>query len=193
MLIGKIVSASSHVEYLCQVYGPGETETPPQPHDYGFGTFVSVQQGDGENLVGVISNTQLVNPEFGNLGPRLSSQDELAIFSPDYLNEKVVLVSVTVLGAMGSGGALQGVPTVAANIDAQVRCMEEDKVVTFHQSSQGLRLAYLPLLVAMNNPLAPQLALGVIDRLSRLFPEETPRLAILGCNLAWKSRVEPVG
>ena len=40
--IGKIVRSESHVRYTCQVYGPGEVAAPPEPADYGFGSFVRV-------------------------------------------------------------------------------------------------------------------------------------------------------
>ncbi len=194
MFIGKIISSSSHVDYLCQVYGPGEAERVPEPHDYGFGTLVAVELADGGYLVGAIYNTTLMNPEFGNLGPRLSPREELAVFSPDYLAEKATLVNVVILGAVERGGAVhQGVPVVAASTDARVRRLEREEIIAFHQTEDGLRLAYLPMLATMTHPLAPHLMAQLIATLSELFPQEAQRLAILAGNLAWKSRVEPVG
>jgi hypothetical protein len=194
MLIGKIVSSSSHVDYVCQVYGPGEAEQVPAPGDYGFGTFVGIEHPDGGYLVGVIHNTTLMNPEFGNLGPRLSPREDLAIFSPDYLAEKVTLVAVAVLGAVEHGHpAQQGVPLVAPSLDARVRTLSQDEIVAFHDVGGGVKLAYLPMLTAMKDPLAPHLMLHIVAALSALFPVEAQRLAILGGNLAWKARVQPVG
>jgi hypothetical protein len=194
MFIGRIVSSISHVDYVCQIYGPGETERPPEPADYGFGAFVAIQRPEGGLLVGVIYNTTLMNPEYGNLGPRLSPQEDLAVFSPDYLAEKAVVTAIYILGAMETNGAVrQGVPVVAAGIDSQVRRLTREEIVVFHSSASGLKLAYLPMLTAMNNPLAPHLMLQIIEQLERLFPHEAQRLAILGSNLAWKSRVQPIG
>jgi len=199
MLIGKIVSSNSHVEYLCQVYGVGEAEPAPMPADYGFGTFVAIEESDGAELIGVIYDTTLMNPEFGSLGPRLSPQEDLRVFSPDYLSERVTLVGVVALGAMGPDGAVhQGVPAVATTIDARVRCLDPDEIRAFHRvdgdrPGSGLQLAYLPMLTGMRSPLTPYLMLDVIARVMRLFPEEAPRLALLSDNLAWKARVEPVG
>ena len=194
MFIGKIVSGTSHVDYVCQVYGPGETPAPPHPEDYGFGTFVGIEQAEGGELVGVIYNTTLMNPEFGNLGPRLSPQEELAVFSPDYLAEKVTLVAVVILGMLGEAGAArQGVPVVAASLDARVRRLGREEIIAFHRWGRGLRLGYLPRLAAMNHPLAPHLMLSLINTLGELFPGEAQRLAILAGNFSWKSRVEPVG
>lgn len=193
MIIGKIVSSSSHVDYVCQVYGPGEAERVPTPQDYGFGTWVAVELAAGGYLVGVIRNTTLLNPEFGNLGPRLSPQEDLAVFSPDYLAEKVTLVAVVILGAVGAGGKVeQGVPTVAAQIDARVRTLSQEEISAFHRGENGLRLAYVPLLATLSDPLAPHLLLRLIAGLGQLFPQEAQRLAVLGQNLAWKARVEPL-
>jgi len=148
----------------------------------------------GSYLVGAIRNTTLLNPEFGSLGPRLSPQEDLAVFSPDYLAEKVTLVAVVILGAVSvAGQAQQGVPTVAAQIDAQVRTCSREEVIAFHRTEAGLRLAYLPMLATLQDPLAPHLILRLIAELSQFFPQEAQRLGLLAKNLAWKARVEPVG
>jgi hypothetical protein len=91
VLIGTIVKSNSHISYMCRVYGKLETERVPDPRQYAFGTFVTLAPIDGSDvrLVGVVRDTLLLNPEYGNLGPRLSSDRELAVFSPDYLNERV--------------------------------------------------------------------------------------------------------
>jgi hypothetical protein len=194
MQIGRIASSSSHITYVCQVFGRGESDVLPAPDDFGFGTFVGIARPDGTHLVGVIADTTLVNPEFGNLGPRLSPTEELGVFSPDYLNEKVTLVAIVVLGALGPDGqVLQGVPAVAAEIDARVRRLGEEEVIRFHGGPQGAQLGYLPLLSATANSLAPHLLLQVIDRLQSLFPADRQRLNVLGDNLAWKAHVEPLG
>jgi hypothetical protein len=195
MYIGKIVNASSHVDYVCQVYGPGEAEQIPAPLDYGFGAFIGIEQEDGGLLVGLIANTMLLNPEFGNLGPRLSPQDELAVFSPDYLAEQATLVAITVIGAMpAEGPVLQGVPPVSACIDARVRRLTDAEVRAFHVCGGRFQLGYMALLQGMqSNPLIPPLLLQVTHDLMGRFPEQASRLAILRCNLAWRAAVLPAG
>jgi len=195
MIIGKIVNASSHVDYVCQIYGPGETALCPSPPDYGFGTFVAIEQEDDACLVGLIANTMLVNPEFGNLGPRLSPEEDLAVFSPDYLAEQATLVSIIVIGARAEGGAItQGVPLVAADIDAQVRCLSDDEIAAFHLESGRLQLAYLSLLLGMAaNPLMPSLLQQLTSELAARFPEQAATLAVLRRNLAWRASVLPAG
>src|SRR5713101_6204463 len=100
MDIGKIVKSSSHIDYVCQVYGPREVEQAPALADYAFGRFVRIavhseQRGEhdtqiisalGKNTepqtfaVGVIYDTILVNPEFGQLSPRLSNDVQVELF-----------------------------------------------------------------------------------------------------------------
>ena len=135
MHIGKIVSSTSHIDYVCQVYGPGEVPDVPAPEDHGFGAFVGIESQGGGQLVGVIYDTTLLNPEFGSLGPRLSSPDELGIFSPDYVAEKVTVVGIVVVGSLGSDGEVaQGVPVVAARVDDGVRVLERDEIIGLEET-----------------------------------------------------------
>src|SRR6266571_3829360 len=120
MFIGKIVKSDSHINYVCQIYGPREVEVEPNPADYAFGRFVRIavrsEQSDDPQakldyalgisqepvtyVVGVIYDTILLNPAFGSLGPRLSNEAQVELFSPDYISEKAVLIYVMVLGMM---------------------------------------------------------------------------------------------
>src|SRR5207247_6977284 len=120
MFIGKIVKSDSHINYVCQIYGPREVEVEPGPADYAFGRFVRIairsnQTDDSDHTldqalgisqepvtyaVGVIYDTILLNPAFGSLGPRLSNETQVELFSPDYISEKAVLIYVMVLGIL---------------------------------------------------------------------------------------------
>jgi len=194
MLIGKVVKSNSHTDYVCQVYGPGEVDHPPTREDHAFGTFVRVELGRGHWLVGIIYDTQLVNPDFGRLGPRLSPQAELAVFSPDYLNEKATLVGIAAIGTMRrTGSAFQGVPEVAANADALVEQMAEDQVRVFHQHNPAIQLAYAPLLLAQGSPLVLHLLRKVVSFLIVLYPEHTQMLSVLRASLDWKAQLVPLG
>src|SRR5215831_7399305 len=98
MIIGKIVKSNSHVDYAGLVYNELETAETPKSDDYMFGQFVRVPH-NGVETVGVIYNSLLINPEFGNYGPRLSTPPENnAIFSPDYINEQGVLIGILLIG-----------------------------------------------------------------------------------------------
>ena len=194
--VGKLVKSNSHTDYICQVYGPSEIEAPPTSVDHAFGTFVRIPLDATDNdLIGLIYDTQLFNPEFGNLGPRLSPAPDLAVFSPDYLAEKVTLVGITALGTLAPDGtATHGVPPVAAQIDAMVERMDEEAVRRFHRApGGGVRLGYVPLLLALGSPLARHLVLHVIDRLSTLFPDQVAYLSVLRGELAWQAAIGPLG
>lgn len=198
MLIGKLAKSNSHTDYVCQVHGPGETEVVPHLADYAFGTFVCIPlEGNTNGLVGLVYNTVLLNPEFGNLGPRLSPAPDLAVFSPDYLAEKVTLVGITAIGTLLSdGSATHGVPSLAAQIDTLVKRMDDDAIRRFHcppGRSQGLRLGYLPLLLSLGSPLARHLLLNVVDQLMTLFPDQVARLSVLRNELVWQTVMGPVG
>jgi len=194
MLIGKIIKSNSHTDYVCQVYGPGEVETPPAREDYAFGSFVRVGLGDDRWLVGIVYDTMLFNPDFGRLGPRLSPEPELAVFSPDYLNEKATLVGIAAVGMMdATGNVVQGVPSLAASTDALVERMTDDQVRAFHQGNPTPQLAYAPLLLAQGAPLALPLLQTVIARLMALFPDQVDLLAVLQDDLTWKAQVGPLG
>lgn len=62
--------------------------------------------------IGVIFDTILVNPAFGTLGPRLSNDTQVALFSPDYLSERAVLVSIMLLGTLSATNPAHGVSGV---------------------------------------------------------------------------------
>ena len=64
-------------------------------------------------MIGVIYNSQLINPEYGNYGPRLSTPSRLnTVFSPDYLNEQGVLISILLLGWGIGNESRQEIPRV---------------------------------------------------------------------------------
>src|SRR5690349_25000035 len=86
MFIGKIVKSDSHINYVCQIYGPREVELEPTPTDYAFGRFVRIavrseqpEDHDAQVILalgksseprtyatGVIYDTILLNPAFGS-------------------------------------------------------------------------------------------------------------------------------
>ncbi|MGC9521011.1 MAG: hypothetical protein ACP5HG_03925 [Anaerolineae bacterium] len=195
-VLGKVIKSNSHADYVCQVYGPAEVATPPGPEDYAFGTFVRIPLGELSGyIVGVIYDTVLLNPDFGNLGPRLSPQPDLAIFSPDYLAEKVTLVGITTVGTVDSEGvAIQGVPPLAAQIDALVAPLDDAAVRAFHtDASGGVQLGYAPVLLNQAGPLTHHLLISIIDRLHGLFPDHKARLDVLRNELSWRAYVSPLG
>jgi hypothetical protein len=196
VLIGSIVKSNSHISYLCRVYGKLETDVVPAPADYAFGTFVTLAPIESGNLrlTGIVRDTILLNPEYGSLGPRLSPERDLAVFSPDYLDERGVLVDVLILGWEEDGRCRHGIPPVAAQVGTRVELIQADRVAAFHRDGSGrFLMGYLPLLMTRNDPIIASLLLTVLERLEPDFPDQRRVIAVLKNNLAWKARVVPAG
>lgn len=231
MIIGKIVKSSSHIHYICQIYGPLEIAVPPDISDYTFGHFVRValplkrlerlqngqkmyQNSDELSIyyiVGVIYDTQLLNPSFGSLGPRLSTETQVELFSPDYLLEQAVLVHLVMLGLMeqhrSTSGPLKfhivhGVPSFPIELNSSVETMTDEDVHRFHLfHDQGdaphqhdyIHMGYLPHLLVQQNFLISQVILRIIDQLEQLFPQHLSLLSILKRNFTWRLKVESTG
>ena len=189
MLLGKITSSESHLQYHCQVYTHGEVDDVPAADQYGLGTYVTVPAGGDLSLVGIIYDTRLYNPAFGTLGPRLSSEGELAVFSPDYLSEVATLVNLVVVGSLAiDGTASQDAPEVAATVNAPVHRMASEDILAFHMNGDEVRLGYLPLLISLART-APVMTLTILKVLDRLqAPSPTARRA---CGCAWCARTCP--
>lgn len=199
MKIGKIVRSNSHIDYVAHVYCPGEVADPPALEDYAFGTFVQMTpHGSSLRAVGAIYNSTLLNPEYGSLGPRLSSTEDLGVFSPDYLTEKAVLVGIALLGYFdvdhdtGELRPFQGMVPVSLPADTDVEPLPDDEFVAFHCPSGRACLNYYPLLLSHDGTLASQLALHVLERLKRKLPYDARLLGVLANNLAWRVNVEGV-
>src|SRR6266487_4096633 len=216
MFIGKIVKSDSHINYVCQIYGPNEVEVEPSSADYAFGRFVRVairsNQADDPDAtldfalgisqepvtyaVGVIYDTILLNPAFGSLGPRLSNEAQVELFSPDYISEKAVLIYVMVLGMMelrspASDSAtvlstMHGVPLLSLELGSEIETMTDEEVRAFHffsdpmdvEKGPYLHMGYLPHIIAQRNSLLPMVTLRIIDQLERLFPQNLSVLSI---------------
>lgn len=227
MIIGKIVKSESHISYICQIFGPHEMDIRPAPPDYAFGRFVRIPIRAGQEeenpveralgldytpktyAIGVIYDTILQNPTFGALGPRLSNETQIELFSPDYVAEKAVLVYVMVLGmleqrAIPSGqqeilSVTHGVPPLALELDSEIETVVDEDVRAFHVFGDNqaqepyLHMGYLPHIIAQRNSLLPMVTLRIIDQLEKLCPYNLSLLSIVKRNFAWRLKVETTG
>jgi hypothetical protein len=197
MRIAKIIKSNSHVDYAARVLDSLETSEPPTTADYHFGQFVkiSIKDKNGEargDAVGVIYNSQLINPEYGNYGPRLSTPPELnAVFSPDYLNEQGVLIGILMLGWRDSESCRQGAPREVLPINSDVETMSDDEVRAFHHDDAGaLQIHYYPHLTTHAGSFAFQLLSAIADQLDRLSSEkDRARLDVLRRTLVWQQTI----
>ena len=186
--IAKIVASRSHVDYVGRVIDRLDAERAPAAEDYGFAQFVSLPVGGDCEVVGVIYNTQLVNPEYGSLGPRLSPPSELAVLSPDYLNEQGVLVGLLLLGWRDATGAHHTVPRRVIPVGQEVFRMADDEALKFHRDAEGrLRLHYFSQVVSRAGAAALPLLEAVLERLERdASAEERQRFCVLRRSLVWQ-------
>ena len=196
--IARIVKSNSHVDYVGRVIDPLDASEPPTADDYGFAQFVSMPlEGAGGEVVGVVYDTQLANPDYGSLGPRLSPREEIAVLSPDYLNEQGVLVGILLLGwrapggegaAAGRGEFQHGVPRRVLPVGQDVYAMPDEGVREFHRGEDGsVGLGYFSQVLAHAGTFALPVVEAVISQLERdCTAQDRQRLCVLKRSLAWQ-------
>jgi hypothetical protein len=194
MLLGRVVKSNSHVDYVVQVFAPGEVAEPPRPEDYAFGSFVRIAvDGRGDGLVGIIYDTLLLNPAYGTLGPRLSGEPQLTAFAPDYMPETATVVGIAIVGQCrgeGEGANFrQGVPPLAARVGSEARRLTDEEFGAFHRGDGQPTVSYLPRLSSMNNSAMPELLNDILTRLIAAFPDSSGTLQVLRTNLDWSARL----
>jgi hypothetical protein len=222
MILGTITKSDSLVRNLCQVYRPGDVEVVPCPSDYAFGRFVKIAldaalQHPGEvgqavqqsrstsrSIIGVICSTILSGSGRDAGGPRLSTAEQVPVFTPDYLSERSVFVTVLALGMMETQSfpgdeihlvtRMQGVP-LSLRPDSLVVTMTDEEIRAFHCGSLAgvaLELGYLSHLRSEGTPFFAAIALEIIRQLELLVPHGAALLSVLKRNLAWQHMVEPM-
>ena len=189
MKIARIVKSNSHVDYIGRVLDRLDSANPPATEDYRFGQFVSIPNGE-VLTVGIVYNSQLINPEYGRLGPRLSSSSGMnAVFSPDLIDEQGVLIGLLLLGWIDREAiAHQAIPRAVIPVNSEVLKMAEPEVRSFHTGRDGgLALHYYSQVITHARQFGPQLLLAALDQLEFLF-EDTSKaeITVLRRSLTWQ-------
>ena len=188
-----MVASRSHVAYVGRVIDRLDAEAAPAAEDYGFAQFVSIPVAEAEDVVGVIYDTQLVNPEYGSLGPRLSPPAELAVLSPDYLNEQGLLIGILLLGWRdpARGAFHHAVPRRVIPVNQEVYRLAEEDMQGFHKDAQGhIQLHYYSQVVAHAGSFSVPLIEAIIEQLEpHAAAEERQRLCVLKQTLVWQRTV----
>ena len=188
MNIAKIVSSNSHIDYVARVIDSLDSESPPSAADHCFGQFVRMA-GSPDDVVGIIYDSRLVNPEYGSFGPRLSPRPALGNFSPDYINEQGILIGILLLGTIDSSGKVNhGVPRQIVPPGGDVTKLDTDFVRRFHSDGDGqLHLHYYSQVVAHAGQFAIPLLDSIIDQLcAGCTEDEVSRLHVLKQSLVWQ-------
>lgn len=169
-----------------------DADEPPSPTDYGFAQFVSIPVDDTE-VIGVIYNSQLANPDYGNFGPRLSPASDLSVLSPDYLNEQGTLVGILLLG-WRDGAADENqhaVPRRVIPVNQDVYALDAEGVLKFHTGRDGrVQLHYYSQVITHAGAFAVPLIEAIIEQLEpACSSEERQRLCVLKQALVWQRTV----
>jgi hypothetical protein len=147
---------------------------------------------EGEEVVGVVYDTQLANPDYGSFGPRLSSHADLKVLSPDFLHEQGVLLGVLLLGWRAREGqgwvAHHGVPRRVVPVGQEVFSLADADVFGFHKGAGGaVQLHYFSQALAHAGAFAVPLVEAVIEQLEPACePAERQRLCVLKKSLVWQ-------
>lgn len=191
--VAKIVKSNSHVDYIGRVIDRLDVDEPPGPDDYGFAQFVSVPLDNELEVIGVVYNSLLANPEYGNYGPRLSPPVDLAVLSPDYLNEQGLLIGILLLGWRDPAESAfhHTVPRRVIPVNQEVYRLPEEEIQDFHKDAQGrIQLHYYSQVVAHAGSFSMPLIEAIIEQLEpHAAPEERQRLCVLKQTLVWQRTV----
>jgi hypothetical protein len=189
MKIAKIVKSNSHIDYIGRVFDRLDSAEPPALEHYRFAQFVVIPNEDS-TTIGVIYNSQLVNPEYGRLGPRLSGSLSMnSVFSPDLMDEQGVLIGILLLGWVDEEGIYkQGVPRSIVPVNSEVFTMSETDLQAFHQGRDGkLALHYYSQIITHAQRFAPQLLLAILDHLEELLGDSSlAEIRLLRRTLNWQ-------
>ncbi|HYE65839.1 MAG TPA: hypothetical protein VD966_09650 [Pyrinomonadaceae bacterium] len=188
--LAKIVKSNSHVDYVGRIIDVLDADAPPSASDYGFAQFVSIPLDDLD-VIGVIYNSLLANPDYGNYGPRLSPLPDLTVLSPDYLNEQGLLVGILLLGWREADANHQRVPRRVIPVNQDIYRLADTEVERFHRDRDGrVQLHYYSQVIAHAGAFAVPLLEAILEQLEAgCAPEERQRLCVLKQTLVWQRTV----
>ena len=191
--IAKIVKSNSHLDYVGRVIDALDVDAPPSASDYGFAQFVSMPLSDEMEVVGVIYNSMLANPDYGNYGPRLSPAPDLSVLSPDYLNEQGVLIGILLLGWREAQAKIthHGVPRRVIPVNQEIHRLDEKEMFAFHQDEAGrVQLHYYSQVITHAGMFSVPLIEAILEQLEpACAPGERQRLCVLKQALVWQRTV----
>ncbi len=198
--LGKVVKSNSHCDYVVQVDDSHDVTVPPEPEDYGFGQFVALEDGDRHWAVGLVYNSQLVNPQFLSNGPRLSSEPD-PLFTPDLISETRTLLGVVLVGNLaneaGIAYGIHGIPRVVVPVNTDVYSLSPEAVYRFHCTETGQpQFRYYSHLLRSGGLFAAQLTQQVLMELidsQRFTATDQRALTVLCKELSWKNTMGAMG
>ncbi|NER00093.1 MAG: hypothetical protein F6K30_25915 [Cyanothece sp. SIO2G6] len=197
MRLGKVVKSNSHCDYIVQLDDKLSVSHPPDAHIFGFGSFVKLEEPNGEHwAVGIIYNTQLVNPMFLSNGPRLSSDSD-PFFTPDLIDDTRTLLGIVLVGQLEQTNSqafgIQGIPRAVVPVNTSAWLMDDTEIYQFHTNAQQQpQFGYYSHLLRCGGSFATDLMLNILNYLidQRLFATADERaLNVIRKELSWKNTV----
>ena len=197
--IGSIVSSNSHLDYVVEVFRERDCDRPPELHEREFGQPVFIKKtidGAEHVVMGVIYNTQLVDPDQGRTGPRLA-QDDQAQFTPGYIEERTTLAGVALLGTAtitddrSIADPSHQMPRWTLEVEDTVYHCPDELTAKFHTVDGQLQLAYIDRLVDIAGDLGAEVIVALINRLRSTLPDDDTSQRVLDVveqNIQWQAR-----
>jgi len=189
MNIGKIIKSSSHLNYKCRIYGKNETRVDITEKDFHFGQFVIIKAFHDKEFIGIIYNSELYNPDYGNFVPRLTNPSDLNYVSiPDFIDETAIIVDIILVGWSENNLTRQETPPWVIPLNAEVAVMSEKEICKFHQDeSNRFCMKYYNCILSHTGNFAPQLLLKIIDDLEKITEcNQHDKLKLLKQHILWQ-------
>ena len=201
LTLGTVAQSRSQMDYVVEVYRERERERPPEKQDYEFGQPVystTTVRGDEYAVIGVVYDSQLVDPDQGREGPRLSNPDQ-EMFVPGYVDEKRTLLGVAFLGfaRLSARSDMEGydlvdveqeMPRWTLDIDDPVSKLSTEGFRQFHFSEGALQVQYYDRLISTANRFGSEVILSLIDRLRNETQAEEKMLDVIEQKVRWEAK-----
>jgi hypothetical protein len=146
--------------------------------------------------MGVIYDTQLVDPDQGRTGPRLA-QDDQAQFTPGYIEERTTLAGVALLGTAPItddrtiADPSHQMPRWTLEVEDTVFHCPDELTAKFHTVDGEIQLAYIDRLVDIAGDLGAEVIVALINRLRSTLPDDDTNQRVLDVveqNIQWQAR-----
>ena len=195
--IGKIVRGESHILYWVQVQNEIESGGDISPDDSAYGSFVFIeksrktQQGIMKRMiVGIISDTMLVDRDALRNGPRLSqNMDDMKLMYPDFIDERIKVVKILIIGQIVDGESVHHFPRISPNLGDSVITMSRDEIKDFHYIHGKFQIGYYSAVVETSIYLMRQ----VLGQLKPIFQRQKPVFQLLINNLEYLLKMKGGG
>lgn len=187
--IGKIIKSDSHINYKCRIYGVFESNEELNQTDFRFGQFVKIEAFDNIEVIGIIYNSQLYNPEYGNFGPRLSTpSSNNKVFMPDYIEETAIILDILLVGWIENNQNNQEIPPWVIPLNSEVKLLTSEETKLFHIKPNGdFNISYYSLLLSNTGNVAFQLIMNIIKNLkiNAKYPQ-LDKLELIQQHIQWQ-------